>query len=135
MRAPLRRTVKRLAFAIAALGGPPLAAQSRGALAVDTVTVTQRVLVAGDVTPAEAKRQAVERALAEAVRRISGVRVQATQLGVGEDRNGRVRDSFLSVVQLDASGRATDYRVLERATPGARRAAVFRAPRPRDGRG
>ena len=79
----------------------------------DTVTVTQRVLVAGDVTPAEAKRQAVERALAEAVRRVSGVRVQAAQLGVGEDRNGRVNDSFLSVVQLDAAGRATDYRILD----------------------
>jgi hypothetical protein len=79
----------------------------------DTVTVTQRVLVAGDVTPAEAKRQAVERALAEAVRRISGVRVQAAQLGVGDDRNGRLNDSFLSVVQLDAAGRATDYRILD----------------------
>ena len=79
----------------------------------DTVTVTQRVLVAGDMTPAEAKRQAVEKALAEAVRRIVGVRVQASQLGVDEDRGGRTRDSFLSVVQLDAAGRATDYRVID----------------------
>jgi hypothetical protein len=79
----------------------------------DTVTVTQRVLVAGDVTPAEAKRQALEKALAEAVRRIAGVRVQASQLGVGDDRGGKARDSFLSVVQLDAAGRATDYRVLD----------------------
>jgi hypothetical protein len=83
------------------------------AQAGDTVTVTQRVLVGGDVTPAEAKRQAVERALAEAVRRVSGVRVQAAQLGVGDDRDGRVNDSFLSVVQLDAAGRATDYRILD----------------------
>lgn len=82
-------------------------------MATDTVTVTQRVQLAGDMTPAEAKRQAVERALAEAVRRVSGVRVQAAQLGVGEDRSGRVRDSFLSVVQLDAAGRAVDYRVLD----------------------
>jgi len=79
----------------------------------DTVTVTQRVLVAGDLTPAEAKRQALEKALAEAVRRVSGVRVQAAQLGVGEDRGGRSRDSFLSVVQLDAAGRATNYRVID----------------------
>jgi len=79
----------------------------------DTVTVTQRVLVAGDLTPGDAKRQAVEKALAEAVRRIAGVRVQAAQLGVDEDRGGRTRDSFLSVVQLDAAGRATDYRVLD----------------------
>src|SRR5690348_8323637 len=83
------------------------------AQAGDTVTVTQRVLVAGDLTPADARRQAIERALAEAVRRVSGVRVQAAQLGVGDDRNGRVNDSFLSVVQLDAAGRATAYRILD----------------------
>ena len=78
----------------------------------DTVRVTQRVLIAGDVTPAEAKRQAVEKSLAEAVRRVVGVRVQSAQLGVGEDRDGRTRSSFLSVVQLDAAGRAVDYRVI-----------------------
>ena len=88
------------------------ASAQRGVLG-DTVTVTQRVLVAGDMTPGDAKRQAVEKALAEAVRRIAGVRVQAAQLGVDEDRGGRTRDSFLSVVQLDAAGRATDYRVLD----------------------
>jgi hypothetical protein len=98
-----------LALFLAAFARPELANGQSG----DTITVTQRVLVAGDVTPAEAKRQAVERALAEAVRRVSGVRVQAAQLGVGEDRNGRVNDSFLSVVQLDAAGRATDYRILD----------------------
>src|SRR3954452_11782857 len=108
VRAALNSALAGIALCASALRG-----QSRPAQGVDTVTVTQRVLVGGDVTPGEAKRQAVERALAEAVRRVSGVRVQATQLGVGEDRNGRVRDSFLSVVQLDASGRATDYRVLD----------------------
>ena len=80
---------------------------------VDTVTVTQRVVVAGDVTPSDAKRQALEKALAEAVRRVSGVRVQSTQLGVDDDRNGRAHGSFTSVVQLDADGRATDYRILD----------------------
>ncbi len=100
---------------IAAIG---VAMSSAGAQAVsplerDTVTITQRVLVGGDVTPAEAKRQALERALAEAVRRVSGVRVQSAQLGVDEDRNGRVHESFVSVVQLDAAGRAVDYRVLD----------------------
>src|SRR5690349_11139989 len=104
-------TASRLALAFAcALLAHPREAHAQGG---DTVTVTQRVLVTGDVTPAEAKRQAVERALAEAVRRVSGVRVQAAQLGVGDDRNGRVHDSFLSVVQLDAAGRATDYRILD----------------------
>ena len=81
--------------------------------ASDTVTITQRVLVGSEMTPAEAKRQALEKVLAEAVRRVAGVRVQASQLGVDEDRGGRSRDSFLSVVQLDAAGRATDYRVVD----------------------
>jgi hypothetical protein len=110
-RSTLRLTVH--AVAIATLAAAPLRAQGSSRQAVDTVTITERVLVAGDVTPAEAKRQAVERALGEAVRRLSGVRVQASQLGVDEDRDGRVRDSFVSVVQLDAAGRATDYRILD----------------------
>ena len=103
----LFRCAAALAFALLTR---PRDASAQGS---DTVTVTQRILVGSDVTPAEAKRQAVERALAEAVRRVSGVRVQAAQLGVGDDRNGRVNDSFLSVVQLDAAGRATDYRILD----------------------
>ena len=107
-------------FACALLAHPRDARAQRG----DTVTVTQRVLVAGDVTPAEAKRQAVERALAEAVRRVSGVRVQSAQLGVGDDRNGRVNDSFLSVVQLDAAGRATDYRILDEKFQSERHPAL-----------
>jgi hypothetical protein len=95
-----------------ATGTSPAFAQ-RELTSGDTVTVTQRVIVAGDITAAEARRQAIERALGEAVRRLTGVRVQASQMGVGEDREGRTRDSFLSVVQLDAAGRATDYRILE----------------------
>jgi hypothetical protein len=83
------------------------------AQALDTITVTQRVLVAGDLTPAEAKRRAIEAALAEAVRERVGLRVQTGQLGVSDERDGRVRGSFLSVVQLDAAGRATDYRLLD----------------------
>jgi len=101
------------ALTAAMLVAAPLLGQSSARQAVDTVTITERVLVAGDATPADAKRQAIEKALGEAVRRLSGVRVQATQLGVDEDRDGRVRDSFLSVVQLDAAGRATDYRILD----------------------
>lgn len=92
-----------------------LASSARGQAPAlgDTVTVTRRVLVSGDMTPVEAKRQALEQALADAVRRVAGVRVQSAQLGVNEDRNARIRDSFLSVVQLDAAGRATDYRILD----------------------
>jgi hypothetical protein len=105
------------AFRVALLGimtaTSASAARAQAGMPVDTITVTHRVLVAGDVTPADAKRKALEQALAEAVRRIVGVRVQSAQLAVDEDRGGRVRDSFLSVVQLDAAGRATDYRVLD----------------------
>lgn len=108
-----------LAALAAALSAQPVTGSR-----ADTVTVTQRVLVAGDVTPAEAKRSAVEQALAEAVRRLTGVRVQAAQLGVGEDRGGHPRDSFLSVVQLDAAGRATDYRVLDERFVSERHAAL-----------
>jgi len=107
----MRRTV--VVAALFVLAPASARAQSVSASAGDTVTVTQRALIAGDVTPAEAKRQALEHALAEAVRRVSGVRVQAAQLGVDEDRNGRTRDSFLSVVQLDAAGRATNYKILD----------------------
>jgi hypothetical protein len=107
-----RRLVRTLA--LAALLQPARGhAQGRSVAIADTVTVVERVLVAGDLTPADAKRQALESALAEAVRRVSGVRVQAAQLGVDEDRGGRARDSFLSVVQLDAAGRAVDYRILD----------------------
>ena len=88
-------------------------AQHAPAMVTDTVTITQRVLVGGDVTPAEAKRQALDKALAEAVRRVSGVRVQSTQLGVDEDRNGHTHESFVSVVQVDAAGRATDYQLID----------------------
>jgi hypothetical protein len=87
--------------------------QAPAPVPVDTVTVTSRVLVAGDLTPADAKRRALELALAEGVRRVLGVQVQSAQLGVTDDRDARVRDSFVSVVQLDAAGRATDYRVLD----------------------
>src|SRR5690349_7813176 len=103
----------RIVAAVAALVMPTALHAQRATTLGDTVTVTQRVLVAGDMTPAEAKRQALERALAEAVRRVAGVRVQSAQLGVNEDRQARVHESFLSVVQLDAAGRATDYRVLD----------------------
>jgi hypothetical protein len=78
----------------------------------DTVTVEQRVLVGGDMTPATARRRALDLALGEAMRRRLGVRVQAGELAVSDDRSGRARDSFLSIVEIDAGGRATDYRVL-----------------------
>ncbi len=76
-----------------------------------TVTVTQRVLVEGDVTRAGAKRRAIELALADAVRQAFGVRVQGAQFQTAGEDSGGVGDRYLSVVQLDAAGRAVDYRV------------------------
>ena len=120
----MRRTLAVFVTVGVTLAAPRGYAQAGAGALSDTVTVTQRVLVAGDITPAEAKRQAVEKALAEAVRRIVGVRVQAAQLGVDEDRGGRPRESFLSVVQLDAAGRATDYRVLDERFVNERHSAL-----------
>lgn len=105
-----RTCARRALVILTLLAGTTTGARAQGA---DTITITQRVLVAGDLTPAEARRRAIEAALAEAVRQRVGMRVQAGQLDVSDDRDGRVRNSFTSVVQLDAAGRATDYRVLE----------------------
>jgi hypothetical protein len=80
---------------------------------VDTVTIEQRVLLTPDLTPAEARRRAIEGALAEAVRQRVGVRVQAGAMSVTEEQGRALRDSWVSVVQLDAAGRAVDYRVLD----------------------
>jgi hypothetical protein len=82
-------------------------------VSVDTVTVEQRVLLTRDLTAADARRRAIEGALAEAVRQRLGVRVQASAMNVTEERDRAVRDSWVSVVQLDAAGRAVDYRVLD----------------------
>ena len=95
------------------LGSQAAAAQGPSVVPVETLTVTRRVLVAGDLTPAEARRRALEQALGEAVGRALGVRVQSAQIGVVDDHDARVRDSFVSVVQLEAAGRATDYRVID----------------------
>ncbi len=100
---------------IAALLGCAAPVGAQAALRYDTVTVEQRVLLTDDVSPAAARRKAIEEALAEAVRRVSGVRVRSGTLVVREEKDGRVSDDFLSVVQLDAAGRATDYRVLDEA--------------------
>lgn len=92
----------------AAIGASSLARQR-----TDTVTVEQRVLLSPDLTPAEARRRALEHALADAVRQVAGVRVQSNELSVLDERGSAIRNGYSSVVQLDAAARATDYRVLE----------------------
>ncbi len=90
----------------------PAGAQVAG-VAIDTVTVEYRALMTPDATQADVRRRAIEGALAESVRRVAGVHVQTGTLFVKEERQGEVRDDFVSVVQLDARGRVVDYAVLD----------------------
>ena len=105
-----------LAVGVTRLHAQSSAAISASSLArqrTDTVTVEQRVLLSPDLTPAEARRRALEHALADAVRQVAGVRVQSNELSVLDERGSAIRNGYSSVVQLDAAARATDYRVLE----------------------
>jgi hypothetical protein len=88
----------------------PAGAQSR--IRYDTTTVEQRILLTPDLTPAQARRTGIEEALAEAVRQVSGVQVRSGVVSVKEEQAGRIRDDYISVVQLDAAGRATSYEVV-----------------------
>lgn len=89
-----------------------------GAQGGDSVTVEQRVLMTPDLTAADARRRAIDGALAEAVRRVAGVHVQSSALSTvseqgGVARDGAVRGGYSSVIQLDAAARAVDYRVTD----------------------
>ncbi|MCC6771637.1 MAG: DUF4384 domain-containing protein [Gemmatimonadaceae bacterium] len=107
----------RLGSLMCLCGAMLLAATPSGAQGVDSVTVEQRVLLTPDLTPAEARRRAIDGALAEAVRRVAGVRVQSNALSTVSERNGAVgdgavRSGYSSVVQMDAAARAVDYHVV-----------------------
>jgi len=102
------------------LAGLPSILPAQG---VDSVTVEERVLMTPDLTPANARRRAIDSALAEAVRRVAGVVVTSTALSTTSESGERVHGDWRSVVQLDAAARAVDYRVLEerwesRSVPG-----------------
>jgi len=91
------------------LPAAPLGAQG------ESVTVERRVLMTPDLTPADARRRAIDEALAEAARRVAGVRIQASALStVREDGRG-VASGYASAILLDAAARATDYRVDDEA--------------------
>lgn len=107
----------RLLSLLCACGTVSLASAPVAAQGADSVTVEQRVLMTPDLTPADARRRAIDGALAEAVRRVAGVRVQSNALSTIDERNGAVGDGairggYSSVVQLDAAARAVDYRVV-----------------------
>lgn len=91
-----------------------LSAEGARAQTVDTVTVEQRILMTPELTPAEARRRAIDAALAEGVRRVAGVRVQSSALSTLDERGergARVESRYSSVIALDAAARAVDYRV------------------------
>ena len=107
-RSPLPRLLM-LAVALALA----LPAREAGAQQVDSVTVEQRMLMTPDLTPADARRRAIDNALAEAVRRVAGVRVQSGALSITDESRTGIGGGYVSVVQLDAAGRAVDYRVVQ----------------------
>ncbi len=84
-----------------------------------TVEVENRVLLTLDKTPAQARREAIDGALAEAVRQAVGTQIQAEQSLFRSETPGGLQDRFLSVVQLAAAGRAIDWRFIEdKLVPG-----------------
>lgn len=88
---------------VLALGGPGVAAQAQAA-DLQTVVVAQRVRLEGTMTRAQAERDALENAMAEAVRRVAGVRVSGSQLMVTGDSAGVIGSRYLASVRLDADG-------------------------------
>jgi hypothetical protein len=100
-------------LATALVGLATRATAQVGSVATDTVTVEYRALMTPDATQSDVRRRAIEGALAESVRRVAGVHVQSGTLFIKEERQGEVRDDFVSVVQLEARGRVVDYEVLE----------------------
>lgn len=90
-----------------------LAASSLGAQSTQWVEVTRREVLRADRTPAEVKHDALYGAIAEAVRRVSGVQVRGSQLSVRRDSAGIITDDFVQAVHLDAAGRAVDWVVVK----------------------
>ena len=98
----------------------------------ETVLIEQRVLLQEQLTPAAAKRRALEEAMAEAVRRVAGVRVQSSAVSTTTEDHTGTEGRYRSVVQLDAAGRATDARVVSESwettnAPGIGEQLYYRA--------
>ncbi|MHB1312434.1 MAG: hypothetical protein ACYC3L_10480 [Gemmatimonadaceae bacterium] len=97
------------AVLLALLGA--LASRAR-AQDAEWVEVDSRALLAGDRSAADAKRDALYGALAEAVRRVAGVTVSGSTMAVRTDSAGTSTDHFVEAVRLDAEGRAIAWQVL-----------------------
>jgi hypothetical protein len=90
------------------------------------IEITHREPMTEGRTTADVKRDALYGALAEAVRRVVGVKVSGTETTFRAESAGRVVDRYSEVVRLDAAGRATAWTVVreewttaKKGTPGA----------------
>lgn len=63
------------------------------------------------MTRADAERSALEEAMAEAVRRVAGVRVAGTQSMTTADSAGTIASAYLASVRLDAEGHVVAWTV------------------------
>lgn len=77
-----------------------------------TVEVERRVY-AGDKTPNEARRQAIEEAQAEAIRQVVGTQVQVDRENVTIETGSDIVNRFSQFIRTGASGRVVDHEVLE----------------------
>lgn len=101
----LRRAVRALACLVAA------ASVARAQVDASRVTVEHRIAISRGMAFDDARRVALEEALAEAVRRVVGTKVDAVQQSITIE-SGKLEERFLSVVNAGASGRVVDYTVL-----------------------
>ncbi len=98
----------------------------------ETILIEQRVLLQEQLYPAAAKRRAREEAMAEAVRRVAGVRVQSSVVSTTTEDDTGVGGRYRSIVQLDAAGRATDAHIVSESwettyAPGIGEQLYYRA--------
>ena len=101
----------RLAWVLAGtLAGVPVPSAGQ---AGDWVEVDRREALVGGRTADDTRRDALYGALAEAVRRVAGVKVQGSVVATRSDSAGLVVDHYAEVVRLDAAGRATDWRIVK----------------------
>jgi len=93
----------------------PAAAHAQPATnpAAVSVDVSRRELLSGGRSAEDVKRDALYAALADAVRRVSGVTVQGTELSSKADSGGHIVDRYVEAVRVDAAGRATSWTVLK----------------------
>ncbi|HYV95938.1 MAG TPA: hypothetical protein VE967_00635 [Gemmatimonadaceae bacterium] len=75
------------------------------------VEVMHREPMAAGRTQEDVKGAALNAALAEAVRRVAGVRVSGSELAVRAESAGRVLDRYNEVISVAAQGRVTDWRI------------------------